>query len=89
MPKDKLYFIAIVAPHDVAEDINSFKRDIRDNYGSKAALKTMPHITLKAPFKMPSGEREHLLAWFRNLSPGVAPFTFSIDYFGYFVNRHK
>ena len=89
MPKDKLYFVAIVAPHDVAREINVFKYDIRDNYGSKAALKTMPHITLKAPFKLPAEDREGLLKWFSNIYFEPAPFTITIENFGCFDNRHN
>ena len=89
MPGEKLYFIAIVAPDAVTAEINTFKHDIRDNYSSKAALKTMPHITLKAPFKLPAEEREDLLKWFRNIPTEIAPFEIHIDNFGSFDNKQN
>lgn len=89
MPKEKLYFIAIIAPEDVAAEINVFKYDLRDNYNSKAALKTMPHITLKAPFKLPAADREDLLEWFMDIPAGVSPFKILIENFGSFDNSHN
>ena len=89
MPQDKLFFIAIIAPDDVAAEINIFKHDIRDNYSSKAALKTMPHITLKAPFKLSFGEREGLLDWFSKLPIALQSFPVVIKNFGCFNNRHN
>lgn len=87
--RENLYFIAIMAPDAVAEEINSFKYDIRDNYNSKSALKTMPHITLKAPFKLPAENREALFEWFRNIPLSLQPFNISIENFGCFDSIHN
>lgn len=46
-----LYFIALLPHQQLAERITAIKNDFARNYGSSAALKTMPHITLQSPFK--------------------------------------
>ncbi len=46
-----LYFIALLPHQQLAERLTVIKHDFARNYGSSAALKTMPHITLQSPFK--------------------------------------
>lgn len=46
-----LYFIALLPDRELAERITNIKNSFARNYNCVAALKTMPHITLKSPFK--------------------------------------
>lgn len=80
-----MYFIAILLPEKVSAEVTAFKKHIATHYNSKSALRTMPHITLKAPFKLPVEEHESLLRWFQSLEPG-SPFTIDINGFGAFPN---
>jgi 2'-5' RNA ligase len=89
MAKDKMYFIALLPPDTISDEITAFKKDIEHNYNSKSALRTMPHITLKAPFKLPADEHGKVTDWFNNLKPNVAAFTVHINGFGAFPNKHN
>lgn len=88
MQREHLYFIAIIVPDVVAAEIDIFKYDIRDNYGSKAALKTVPHITLKAPFKLPAEMHKGLEEWFHNIPHSSSPFHIGLENFGCFDNSY-
>jgi 2'-5' RNA ligase len=89
MPKENLYFIAIVLPQAIAGEIEVFRKDMADAYNSKAALKVMPHITLKAPFKLPSDESTSLLDWFRSMPIPYKLFPVILENFGCFDNKHS
>jgi 2'-5' RNA ligase len=89
MPKEILFFIAILPPEDVMAEVTTFKENMRDNYGSKTALKVMPHITLKAPFKVPAEEHEQIVDWFRNIPANTEPFPITLENFGSFDNKHN
>lgn len=87
MPADSLYFIALI-PHDtVANEVTGFKNDFALNYNSSKALRTMPHITLKAPFKLTTKEHNGLLKWFENIRPSVDNFMVELEDFGSFENK--
>jgi 2'-5' RNA ligase len=89
MRKENIYFIAIIPPKEISDEITEFKIDFKTRFSSSAALKTIPHITLKAPFKLTSGEHEPLLEWFRRLPVTVSPFPMEIRDFGTFDSKHK
>lgn len=86
MPLQNLYFIAILTPEDISKDVTSFRMDFAKNYNSKAALKNMPHITLKAPFKLEASGHGQLIEWFSNIPVFVSSFTTELKDFGTFDN---
>lgn len=87
MPTESLYFIALI-PHDtVAGEVTGFKNDFAQNYNSSKALKSMPHITLKAPFKLAEKGHNGLLKWFENIRPAVDAFNVELEDFGSFDNK--
>lgn len=47
---DSKYFIALVPPSPVYEEVDELKHYFNDRYQSKGALKSPPHITLHMPF---------------------------------------
>lgn len=85
---DQLYFIAIIPPEPILSDITSFKQDIADRFHSKAALKIVPHITLKAPFKLPAHEHDEVIYWFKHLQISQSAFSIALNDFGAFDKRH-
>lgn len=89
MPNDKLFFIAIIPTQEVCAEVTAFKEDMRDNYSSKKALKVIPHITLKAPFKLPLAERDKVVRWFKDIPASNHSFTIRLENFGSFNNRHS
>src|SRR5947207_7919174 len=84
--KLNLYFIAIIPSDEICDTITEFKHDFANRFQSKKALKVMPHITLKAPFKLPVSEHQQLLLWFRKLFFVLDPFSIKLDNFGSFPN---
>ena len=52
-----LYFVAIVAPDWMNEQVSVWKNYMRDKYGCQVALRSPAHITLVPPFSM-KPERE-------------------------------
>ncbi|MCW3093564.1 MAG: hypothetical protein JWP81_4633 [Ferruginibacter sp.] len=83
-----LYFIAIIPPPEISKDVIAFQTDFSTRFGSKAALKAMPHLTLKAPFQLPDAEHLRLLRWFQNLYFNLEPFQIELKDFGAFHNKN-
>jgi 2'-5' RNA ligase len=86
MSKD-LYFIAIIPPQDICDEITAFKKEIARDYDSHRALKVIPHITLKAPFRMPAAHHAGLFEWFQELFIDTGSFTIDLDNFGAFQKK--
>ncbi len=85
--QQNLYFIAVIIPAPISEEITSYKQDVSMRYHSKAALRVVPHITLKTPMRLPAAWHETLLQWFQSLSISISPFQQDIDGFGTFNNK--
>jgi len=79
-----LYFIAILLPDEVAAEINTFKRDFAERFHCRAALKVVPHITLKAPFHLLPAHHEKLVDWFKQLQLPQSPFSVELEHFQVF-----
>ncbi|WP_448560810.1 RNA 2',3'-cyclic phosphodiesterase [Trichothermofontia sp.] len=52
-PSQSRWFIALLPPANLQEQITQIKQDFEDRYQSRAALKSPPHITLYPPFQWP------------------------------------
>lgn len=48
-----LFFIALLPPLEIQQPITQIKQYFAEQYGSKQALKSPPHITLQPPFEWP------------------------------------
>lgn len=86
MAFQNLYFIALIPPQTICKEVTAIKTDFANHYNSKKALKVMPHITLKAPFKLYEEDHTKLLDWFRNLNLTPQNFTAHLNGFGCFDN---
>ncbi len=87
--KQNLYFIAIVPPQSICEEITHFKDDFANRFESKAALKVMPHITLKAPFRFPASVHEQLVKQFKQMHITVSSFQQELNDFEAFHNKRQ
>src|SRR5438874_7853693 len=87
--RSNLYFIAIVPPDEICEAVTTIKQDFADHFKSKKALKVIPHITLKAPFKFPVQDHTELLRWFESTPVFVHPFQQELKNFGCFANKRN
>lgn len=51
--REPLFFIALLPPEDIQQEVTNFKRDCASRFKSGHALKTSPHLTLIPPFSWP------------------------------------
>lgn len=54
------FFVALLPPQPLQDEITAIKHDIWQRFNSKAALKSPPHITLQPPFQWPLGRVDEL-----------------------------
>jgi len=86
LKSENLYFIALIPKKTLRENITAFKQDFANRFNSRVALKVYPHITLKAPFKLPPDKHSYLLNWFSGLNISQKPFLIQLKDFGSFPN---
>jgi len=89
MPKENLYFIALIPKRELREKINFFKQDFATRFNSSKALKVYPHITLKAPFKCSENAHKELVKWFSDLNIKQKEFSIELKNFGAFPNSRS
>lgn len=87
--KKHFYFIAVIPPDDVCKTITDVKQDIANRFQSKHALKVVPHITLKSPFRLSESLYPDLLKWFEELPITVHPFQQELKNFGCFAENRS
>lgn len=72
MQRTHLYFIAILLPQEIANEVVSIKEEFAARFKSRHALKTPPHVTLQAPFYMNESEepgfKRQLFSFFARIS---------------------
>jgi 2'-5' RNA ligase len=86
MRNENLYFIALIPRRELRERITLIKQDFANRFNSRVALRVYPHITLKAPFKLPPDKHLYLLNWFSDLNIIQKPFSIQLKDFGSFPN---
>lgn len=84
--KTNLFFIAIIPQEKVYNEVVEFKNDFANRFDSRKALKVMPHITLKTPFKLANSKTEQLVLWFNRLYINTVAFKIPLKDFGSFNN---
>ena len=86
-PSAKLYFIALLPPVEVAEEVREIKQSFVRNYNSRAALKSPPHVTLQPPFSWETEEVETLKESLAEFTQLYAPIPLILSGFGAFPPR--
>ncbi len=84
---DALYFIALVLPPPLDEEVTRLKEHFRDHYNSKAALRSPPHITLHMPFKWKEKREQELISALQKFCTGRKSFEVELKNFGCFPPR--
>ena len=87
--KANLYFIAIIPPEEIREAVTQIKQDFAERFKSSKALKVIPHITLKAPFKFSAEKHTVVLRWFASANVTVNSFQQELKNFGSFANKRN
>jgi len=85
MKKDNsLYFFAIIPPEKVQASVTEIKKDFKDRYNAKHALKSPPHITLIPPFEYKNFEESRLIENLELFSMDETSFSQKLENFGAF-----
>lgn len=82
--KHPLYFLAILPPSEIRNEIRSFKETIEKKHGVKHALKLPAHITLQIPFRISKEQEVQLVRELTSFSYKIDPFKVELDGFGHF-----
>ena len=78
------FFVALLPPHNVQVAANEIKATMRDEYASKAAFRSPPHVTLHAPFEWPLAEFSRLDEVLRRFAAEQMPVPMTLDGFNAF-----
>ena len=78
------FFIALLPPHEVQVAVNEAKAIMRDEYASKAAFRSPPHVTLHAPFEWPLAELDALNEVLAQFAAVQEPVPMTLDGFNAF-----
>ena len=81
------YFIAIVPPDFISEELQALKNHFRDNFGSKASLNSPPHVTLHMPFEWKEKKEQELIRRLDAFWSTVKPIELTLKDFGCFEPR--
>lgn len=82
-----LFFIALLPPQDIQDQATEIKEYFAQNYKSKHALKSPPHITLQPPFEWSLNEVSALKECLRTFAQTQIPIPITLKGFGAFVPR--
>ena len=84
---EQLYFIAIVPPRDIQNEITELKRLVADRFESKHALNAPPHITLHMPFRWKDKKIEELHQTIHEINDEFKSFEIELNGFDFFEPR--
>jgi 2'-5' RNA ligase len=82
--KRKQYFMAIIPPSPVYEEALELRKYFKEQYGSKAALNSPPHITLHMPFLWNEEKEKKLISKLLVFSKKCDPLKVCMDNFSGF-----
>lgn len=87
MKNEGLFFIAIIPPEDLQNEITQFKLEIAERFGSRHALNAPPHITLHMPFRWRADKVDRLTKAVAEISASIEPFEVGLSGFDFFEPR--
>lgn len=83
----QLYFIAVLPPSPLLEEIDVLKHYFEKQYQSKASLNSPPHITLHMPFEWKEEKETKLINTLRDFLKTQRAITLQLENFGCFEPR--
>lgn len=91
-PRETRYFVATLAPPELAETIMGFRAYMGERYGCRSGFRTPPHVTLVPPFAVtaavdPYEWAQSLEAALEQAASRAQPFIGEISGFGAFADR--
>ncbi len=85
-PQQRL-FLALLPPADLQEQVTAIKQQFAEQFASRAALRSPPHITLVPPFEWPTAELAALTGSLEAFAKQQAPLPIDLRGFGAFPPR--
>ncbi len=82
-----MYFVAVVAPERVNNQVLKFKTWMKDRFNCVVALRSPAHITLVPPFWMDSGKEKEMQDALAKFSTGREDLPITINDFSHFGHR--
>lgn len=82
-----LYFIALIPPAEVFEEVLRLKMELFEKFELKAALRSPPHITLHMPFQLPFDKEENLRGLLLEVASSLKPISIVQNGFGHFSSK--
>lgn len=82
-----LFFIALLPPPDIQEYVTQIKQHFAERYGSRAALKSPPHITLQPPFEWAANNISTLEEYLGTFASGKQSVPVTLEGFSAFPPR--
>ncbi len=87
MITEYLYFIALIPPQPLKNEVQQIKEEFANTYNVYHALKSPPHITLIPPFKMHEQEISRLSEFLIHFASECSPFNLSLENYAAFKPR--
>ena len=87
MDSDALYFVAILPPKTLSEEIQRIRYEFRDRFDSRHALKSPPHITLLSPFRSHSEAEKEIVKSLAEVTDSMYPFRIRLNNYASFPPR--
>lgn len=84
---NQLYFIALIPPSPLQDEIQKLKLEIKDRFGSEHSLNAPPHITLLSPFRFEKENMGQLHSMMEVFAQGFQPFEVQFNEFSTFPPR--
>ena len=81
-----MYYIAVLPPLAIREEIRGFKEEVRARFNSGHALRSPAHITLQMPFHFEEAQEPILFEKLAELAREFTPVDCILDGFGHFGN---
>ncbi|MBW4603803.1 MAG: 2'-5' RNA ligase family protein [Calothrix sp. FI2-JRJ7] len=81
------FFIALIPPQHILDYVNQVKQYFADNYNSRSALKSPPHITLQPPFQWHEGNVTQLEEHLKNFASNRTGVPVILNQYGAFPPR--
>ena len=82
-----LYFIALLPPQEIQDFATGIKQYFADNYDSKHAFKSPPHITLQPPFEWDTSKIIELEECLQKFALGQNSISIILDGYNAFAPR--
>lgn len=84
---NQLYFIALIPPSPLRDEIQQLKLNVKDKFGSKHSLNAPPHITLLSPFRFEEENMDRLHSMLEAFTEGFDAFKVQFHDFSTFPPR--